>query len=32
VLKDWMAMGHPESAIRELARGPMAFEPVKKAK
>jgi len=32
VLKDWMAQGHGESELRELARGPLAFEPVKKGK
>lgn len=25
----WVAQGHSEAEIRELARGPMAFEPVK---
>lgn len=30
VLRDWVAMGHDEREIRELVRGSLAFEPVKK--
>lgn len=28
VLADWMAMGHSETAIRELAKGPPCFQPL----
>ncbi len=30
VLADWMAAGHAEVELRELARGPMAVAPVGK--
>lgn len=28
VLRDWMAFGHDETEMRELAKGPMPVEPV----
>ncbi len=28
VLRDWMAFGHDETELRELAKGPMPVEPV----
>ena len=30
VLKDWIAQDHSEKELRELAAGPMCFEPVQK--
>lgn len=32
VLADWMAQGHPEQELRELAKGPMAVEPAVKGR
>ncbi len=30
VLTDWVRAGHAEAELRDLAKGPLAFEPVKK--
>jgi len=32
VLADWVAAGHDEKQIRALCKGPLAVEPIEKAK
>lgn len=32
VLADWMAHGHDEAQLRALVKGPLAVEPIEKAK
>ena len=32
VLADWMKYGHDEQELRDLVKGPIAFEPVAKEK
>lgn len=32
VLADWVAHGHDEAQIRALVKGPLAVEPIEKAK